>query len=86
MDDNVKDAIKVVIFTVILLGSIILMNCNGGWSIGSLEISPADSVEIDYLVIIDQDSSKHWYKPNIEIGENYCYKHHIWEDVRRKSE
>ena len=70
-----------VLFFVFLLPS-----CNGGWSIGGLEISPSDSVNIDYLIIIDQDSSHHWYKPNIEIGDNYCYKHHIWEDVRRKSE
>ncbi len=60
--------------------------CNGGWSVGGLQITPSDSVEISYLVIVDQDSSEHWYEPSIEMGGNYCYKHHIWEDVRRKSE
>ena len=70
----------------ILLIVMTLSSCNGGLSIGGLEISPSDSVEISYLVIVDQDSSQHWYKPSIEIGDNYCYKHHLWEDVRKKSE
>jgi hypothetical protein len=60
--------------------------CNSGLSVGGLEISPSDSVEISYLVIVDQDSSQHWYRPSIETGDNYCYKHHSWEDVRKKSE
>ena len=65
--------------------------CKSGWSVGNLDISPSDSIHIDYLVITDQDSSQHWYVSNtinngITIGENYCYKHHIWEDVRKKSE
>ena len=63
-----------------------ISGCKGNWSVGGLQISPSDSVHIDYLVIVDQDSSQHWYEPSIEIGDNYCYKHHIWEDVRRKSE
>ena len=65
--------------------------CKSGWSVGSLDITPSDSIHIDYLIITDQDSSQHWYVSNtinngITVGENYCYKHHIWEDVRKKSE
>jgi len=64
--------------------------CKSGWSVGSLDITPSDSIHIDYLIITDQDSSQHWYVSNtvnngITIGENYCYKHHIWEDVRKKN-
>ena len=75
------------LFMLMILGIIITISgCKSGWSVGGLEISPSDSVHIDYLIIIDQDSTQHWYKPSIEIGDNYCYKHHIWEDVRKKSE
>ena len=35
--------------------------CKSGWSVGGLQISPSDSIHIDYLVIIDQDSTQHWY-------------------------
>tara|TARA_Y100001938_G_C8005964_1_gene387313 strand:- start:685 stop:834 length:150 start_codon:yes stop_codon:yes gene_type:complete len=44
MDDNVKDAIKIIIFTIIVLGSIVLMACDGGWKIGGLNI-PEQSLE-----------------------------------------
>tara|TARA_X000001388_G_C2228597_1_gene122166 strand:+ start:952 stop:1239 length:288 start_codon:yes stop_codon:yes gene_type:complete len=65
--------------------------CNSGWSVGSLAITPSDSIHIDYLIITDQDSSQHWYLSNtvndgIIVGSNYCHKHEIWEDVRKKSE
>jgi len=63
-----------------------ITGCNSGWSVAGVQITPSDSVEISYLVIIDQDSSKHWYEPSIKMGDNYCYKHHIWEDVRKKNE
>ena len=47
-------------------------------------------VHIDYLVITDQDSTQHLYRPSIGdgilVGDNYCYKHNIWEDVRKISE
>ena len=47
-------------------------------------------VHIDYLVITDQDSTQHLYRPSIGegmiVGDNYCYKHNIWEDVRKTSE
>ena len=51
---------------------------------------PGTHHPINYLIITDQDSSQHWYVSNtinngITVGENYCYKHHIWEDVRKKN-
>jgi hypothetical protein len=65
-------------------------SCGNGWTIGGLEVSPSDSVEVNYLIITDQDSVQHYYKPSIGdgilVGDNYCYKHSIWEDVRKTSE
>tara|TARA_R100000234_G_scaffold98805_1_gene67393 strand:+ start:448 stop:714 length:267 start_codon:yes stop_codon:yes gene_type:complete len=74
------------ILIAILLIVMTFSGCNGGWSVAGIQITPSDSIEISYLIIIDQDSSQHWYEPSIEMGDNYCYKHHIWEDVRKKSE
>jgi len=92
VDGDLKSNEKKLLFwwlvmLLMILGIITTVSgCNSGLSVGGLEISPSDSVEISYLVIIDQDSSQHWYRPSIEIGDNYCYKHHSWEDVRKKSE
>ena len=67
-----------------------ISGCKSGWIIGGLDVSPSDSVNIDYLVITDQDSTQHLYIPSIGdgivVGDNYCYKHNIWEDVRKTSE
>tara|TARA_R100000995_G_scaffold46482_1_gene21993 strand:- start:379 stop:645 length:267 start_codon:yes stop_codon:yes gene_type:complete len=60
--------------------------CSNGWSVANIEVTPSDSIDISYLIIVDQDSVSHWYEYDIEMGDNYCYKHHIWEDVRKKSE
>ena len=76
---------------IMILGVITTVSgCNSGWSVGNLEVSPSDSVHIDYLVITDQDSTQHLYRPSIGegiiVGDYYCYKHNIWEDVRKTSE
>ena len=76
---------------IMILGVITTVSgCNSGWSVGNLEVSPSESVHIDYLVITDQDSTQHLYRPSIGegiiVGDNYCYKHNIWEDVRKTSE
>ena len=74
---------------IILIIITTITGCNNGWSVGNLDISPSDSIHIDYLIITDQDSSQHWYVSNtinngITVGENYCYRHNVWEDVRKK--
>ena len=69
----------------ILLILMTLSSCKGGWSVANLEITPSDNQDSLYLVIIDQDSTTHWYNGAIYVEENYCYKHHIWEDVRKKN-
>jgi len=80
-----------IVMLIMILGVITTVSgCNSGWSVGNLEVSPSDSVHIDYLVITDQDSTQHLYRPSIGegiiVGDNYCYKHNIWEDVRKTSE
>ena len=95
MDGNLKSNEKKLLFWWVIMLLIILViiatitGCNNGWSVGNLDISPSDSIHIDYLIITDQDSSQHWYVSNtinngITVGENYCYRHNVWEDVRKK--
>ena len=74
----------------ILLLVMTLSSCNGGWSVAGVGISPEDSLYTDFIVITDQDSSVHWYERmtidgGILVGENYCYRHNNWEDVRKKN-
>ncbi len=73
------------ILIAILLIVITLSGCRGGWSVANLEITPSDNQDTLYIVIIDQDSTTHWYNNAIYVEENYCYKHHMWEDVRKKN-
>ena len=63
--------------------------CSGNWSIGDIDVSPADSSYTDFMIITDQDSTKHWYirtttQGGILIGENWCHKHEQWEKVEKK--
>ena len=61
-----------------------ITGCNSGWSVANLEITPSNNKDTLYVVIKDQDSTEHWYDGSIYVEENYCYKHHIWENVRKK--
>ena len=64
-----------------------ILGCSQGWSVGGIQITPQDTViNTAFIEIMSHDSIQHWYEPSIEMGDNYCYKHHIWEDVRKKSE
>jgi len=75
------------VMLLLILGVITtITGCNSGWSVANLEITPSDNQDTFYIVIVDQDSTTHWYDKTIYIEENYCFKHHIWEDVRKKSE
>lgn len=87
MSEDRKDLITVISVVVIIFTIFILSACSGN----SRSISPEDTLYIDFMVITDQDSSQHWYQRTttqggILVGENYCYRHHNWEDVRKKSE
>ena len=87
MSEDRKDLITVISVVVIIFTIFILSACSGN----SRSISPKDTLYIDFMVITDQDSSEHWYEitttqGGILVGDNYCYRHNNWEDVRKKSE
>ena len=87
MTEDRKDLITVLLAVVIIFAIFILSACSSN----SRSISPKDTLYIDFMVITDQDSSQHWYQRTttqggILVGDNYCYRHHNWEDVRKKSE
>lgn len=87
MTEDRKDLITVLLAVVIIFAIFILSACSSN----SGSISPEDTLYIDFMVITDQDSSQHWYQRTttqggILVGDNYCYRHHNWEDVRKKSE
>jgi uncharacterized lipoprotein YajG len=87
LSEDRKDLITVISVVVIIFAIFILSACSSN----SRSISPKDTLYIDFMVITDQDSLQHWYERTttqggILVGENYCYRHHNWEDVRKKSE
>jgi len=87
LTEDRKDLITVLLAVVIIFAIFILSACSSN----SRSISPEDTLYIDFMVITDQDSLQHWYQRTttqggILVGENYCYRHHNWEDVRKKSE
>tara|TARA_R100001443_G_scaffold256_2_gene992 strand:+ start:782 stop:1057 length:276 start_codon:yes stop_codon:yes gene_type:complete len=73
----------------ILLIVMTLSSCNGGWAIAGVDISPTDSIKTDFMIITDQDSTKHWYirttiQGGILVGDNWCHRHERWEKVEKK--
>ena len=73
----------------ILLIVMTLFSCNGGWTIAGVDISPTDSIRTDFMIITDQDSTKHWYirttiEGGILVGDNWCHRHERWEKVEKK--
>ena len=74
------------VMLLLILGVITtITGCNSGWSVANLIITPVDKNNSVYTIIVDQDSTVHWYDKAIYTEENYCFKHHIWEDVRKKN-
>jgi hypothetical protein len=69
----------------IILVMVSFCGCNPGLTIANLVITPIQDDESVYTIIVDQDSTEHWYDKAIYTEENYCYKHHIWENVRKKN-
>ena len=91
MSEDKKDLLKVILIVTIIFAIFIFSACNGGWSVAGVEISPSDSISTNFMIIQDQDSVKHWYVRTtvgggVLVGDNYCHRHHEWEDVRKKIE
>jgi len=66
-----------------LLSSILMLSsCTSGWSVGSFELSPEDSM-YTFLEVMDQDSTSHFYADKVRINsDNWCFTHNQWESVK----
>ena len=89
MSEDKKDLITVILVVVIIFGIFILSACNGGWSVAGVNVSPADSLYTEFMIIADQDSVNHWYvrttvNGGILVGDNWCHRHEQWEKVEKK--
>ena len=79
-----------VVMLLMILGVITtITGCNGGWAIAGVDISPSDTARVDFMIIADQDSVKHWYvrttiEGGILVGDNWCHRHNRWEKVEKK--
>ena len=72
--------IQVIIF---LLNIFANLNCSPGWSVAGHELTPSDTTENTvYIEIIAHDSTNHWYADKVRHGDNWCFLHDQWEDVR----
>tara|TARA_R100001443_G_scaffold4137_2_gene12372 strand:- start:139 stop:354 length:216 start_codon:yes stop_codon:yes gene_type:complete len=70
------------IFLLIITG---IPNCSQGWVVGSLPLTPQDTVtNTVFIEIVDADSTMHWYHGKIYEYSNWCYRHDEWEDIRIK--
>ena len=75
-----------IILAIFLLLFLLLVpiGCNGGWVIAGWEVTPSDSSHHIFVSLFDQDSTQHSYKRPVHLdGDNWCYKHDIWEVVRK---
>tara|TARA_R110002033_G_scaffold148030_1_gene185256 strand:+ start:194 stop:439 length:246 start_codon:yes stop_codon:yes gene_type:complete len=71
--------------TIFLFITLIVSSCSSGWSVGGYELTPQDtSRNTVFIEIMSSDSVSHWYSDRIYHGDNWCYRHSIWEDVRIK--
>ncbi len=65
-----------------LFSILMLSSCTSGWSVGSFELSPEDSM-YTFLEVMDQDSTSHFYADKVRINsDNWCFTHNQWESVK----
>ena len=71
--------------TIFLFFTLIVSSCSSGWSVAGYELTPQDtSRNTVFIEIVSSDSVSHWYSDKINHGDNWCYRHSIWENVRIK--
>tara|TARA_R110002020_G_scaffold123523_1_gene280060 strand:+ start:1011 stop:1256 length:246 start_codon:yes stop_codon:yes gene_type:complete len=71
--------------TIFLFITLIVSSCSSGWSVAGYELTPQDtSRNTVFIEIVSSDSVSHWYSDKIYHGDNWCYRHGIWENVRIK--
>ena len=69
----------------LLLCIVMTGGCSHGWSVGSYQITPQDTVtNTVFTEIIDVDSTVHWFHGRISDDSNWCYKHQRLEKVEVK--
>ena len=51
VNEDKKDLIKVILIVTTIFSIFILSACNGGWSVGGIDISPSDSLSTDLSLI-----------------------------------
>ena len=77
-----KLLVQVMTFLLIILG---IPNCNRGWIVGNIPLTPQDTVtNTVFIEIVDADSSVHWFHGSISNYSNWCYKHQRLEEVEVK--
>ena len=77
-----KLLVRVITFLLIITG---IPNCNRGWIVGNIPLTPQDTVtNTVFIEILDADSSVHWFHGSISIDGNWCYKHQRMEKVEVK--
>ncbi len=62
---------------------LLLTDCNQGWSVVGIEISPSDTTNTVFTEIVDVDSVVHWYH-NVNEYSNWCYRHEQYEEVKKQ--
>jgi hypothetical protein len=66
--------------TILLLTS--FLGCSQGWSVGSVVLTPQDTVQNTvFIEIMDADSTIHYYHGKIYTRSNWCWLHHQFEDI-----
>ena len=76
------EILKLIQVIVSLFSILMLSSCTSGWSVGSFELSPEDSM-YTFLEVMDQDSTSHFYADKVRINsDNWCFTHNQWESVR----
>ncbi len=67
----------------ILLGAS-LQGCSNGWFVGGYELAATDTM-YNFVEILDQDSSSHFYANKINVNQdNWCFTHNQWELITSK--
>ena len=77
------EILKLLVQVIISLFSIFMLSsCTSGWSVGSFELSPEDSM-YTFSEVMDQDSTSHFYADRVKINsDNWCFTHNQWESVK----
>ena len=74
-----KLLVQVMTFLLIILG---IPNCNRGWIVGNIPLTPQDTVtNTVFIEIMGADSVMHYYHGRVYMQSNWCWRHHQFEDI-----